>query len=70
MRNILLYGITGDGRIMKKQMPYIISQEPKSGQWYCHMRGYDYIPVFGSIGDKKKAKKICDMYNRSMGAKE
>ena len=54
----------------KRKMPYVISQEPKSGAWYCHMRGYPYVPVFGSIGDKKKAKKICDMYNRSVGAKE
>ena len=55
---------------MNKKMPYIVSQEPKSGAWYCHMRGYPHIPVFGSIGDKRKAKKVCNIYNRSVGAKE
>ena len=48
---------------------YVISQN-KQGFWYCHMQGYDYIPVFGSIGDKKKAQAVCDTYNRSIGAKE
>lgn len=50
------------------EKPYIISECPKDpGVWYCHMRGYPYIPVFGSIGSKQKAKAVCDMYNRSMG---
>ena len=55
---------------MKYQKPYVVSKDDKSGAYYCHMRGYPYIPVFGSIGDKKKAKKMCDMYNRSVGAKK
>lgn len=54
---------------MNKKMPYIVSQEPKSGAWYCHMREYPYIPVFGSIGDKRKAKKVCDKYNSIYGRK-
>ena len=53
-----------------KRKPYVVSHEPKSGDWYCHMRGYPYVPVFGSIGDKRKAKKICDMYNRSVGGQK
>lgn len=39
-------------------MKYTISQDKKSGAWYCHMEGYLYIPVFGSIGDKKKALAV------------
>ena len=47
--------------------PYIISFD--KGVWYCHHRNYPYIPVFGSIGEKEKAQKVCDIYNRSKGAK-
>lgn len=46
--------------------PYVISRT-KEGAWYCHMRGYAYIPVFGSIGDKEKARKICRIMNQSTG---
>ena len=46
--------------------PYVISQD-ESGAWYCHKRGYPYIPVFGSIGSKAKARRVCDMMNRSVG---
>ncbi len=38
--------------------------------WYCHRRGFPYVPVFGSIGSYKKAKSVCDMYNKSVGAKK
>lgn len=31
--------------------------------WYCHKKGYDYIPVFGSIGTKKEAAAVCRTYN-------
>lgn len=51
----------------KRRKPYVISQDQKSGLWYCHMRGYPYIPVFGSIGDKSKATKVKNMYNKSVG---
>lgn len=37
---------------------YVVSEDKKSGAWYCHMEGYPYIPVFGSIGDKKKALAV------------
>lgn len=51
----------------KPQKPYVISRTKDGLYWYCHMRGYDYIPVFGSIGDKEKAQKVCDMMNKSVG---
>ena len=31
--------------------------------WYCHMRGYEYIPVFGSIGTKEEAESVCRKMN-------
>lgn len=31
--------------------------------YYCHKRGYPYIPVFGNIGDRKKAQEICKSMN-------
>ena len=43
--------------------PYTISQEKKSGAWYCHKRGFPYVPVLGSIGDKAKAQKVCRLMN-------
>ncbi len=52
---------------MKEQKPYMISQDKQSGMWYCHKRGYKYIPVFGSIGKRAQAAKIRDIYNRSKG---
>jgi len=55
--------------MMKKsnEKPYIVSQDTKSGAWYCHHRLYPNIPVFGSIGEKKKAQSICRDMNRSKG---
>ena len=47
--------------------PYVISQDTKSGAWYAHHRDYPYIPVFGSIGDKKKAQIIAYERNKSIG---
>lgn len=31
--------------------------------WYCHMRGYSYVPVFGSIGSRQKAESVCKVMN-------
>ena len=31
--------------------------------WYCHRKGYDYIPVLGSIGTKQQAESVCRTYN-------
>lgn len=43
---------------------YVVAQDKKQKDiYYCHKRGYDYIPVFGSIGDKEKAKDICKLMN-------
>ena len=50
-----------------REKPYIISQDKKTGDWYCHHRRFPNIPVFGSIGDKQKANKICKDMNRSKG---
>lgn len=41
---------------------YVISKD-KSGDWYCHQDGFPYIPVFGSIGSKAKAREYCKMMN-------
>ena len=43
--------------------PYVISYDSSGGFWYCHKRGFPYIPVFGSIGSKSKATKICRIMN-------
>lgn len=51
----------------KTEKPYVISHDDKGDFWYCHKRGYAYVPVFGSIGDRYKAQKVCDMMNRSVG---
>lgn len=32
-------------------------------QWYCHMKDYPYIPVFGSIGTKAQAAAECRIRN-------
>ena len=31
--------------------------------YYCHAEGWPSIPVFGSIGSKAKAAKVCRLYN-------
>ena len=54
-------------------MPYVIEKKTdKNGEtfYYCHRKGFPYVPVFGSIGSYQKAKSVCDMYNESVGAKE
>lgn len=60
--------------------PYVISLVPMEmlateskadyGKiWYCHHRKTPNIPVFGSIGSKRKADRICKNYNYGMGQK-
>lgn len=51
----------------RNELPYVISQERKSGAWYCHKRGWPNIPVFGSVGDKEKAAETCRIRNSSYG---
>lgn len=31
--------------------------------FYCHKRGFEYIPVFSLIGSKEKARDICKLMN-------
>ena len=50
---------------MDRLKPYTVSQDRNSGAWYCHRKGHDRIPVFGSIGDKKKAQSVCRLMNQS-----
>jgi hypothetical protein len=51
-------------------MKYVVSKGiGKSGKefYYCHKDGFSYIPVFGSIGSKSQANKICKEMNKSIG---
>ena len=49
---------------MRQGKPYTIFQDHKTGAWYCARKEYPYIPVFGSVGDKAKAQKVCKERNR------
>lgn len=40
---------------------YTVSKYKDSGLWYAHMKGYAYVPVFGSFGSKKKATEYAKM---------
>lgn len=35
--------------------------------YYVHMKGYAYVPVFGSFGSYSHAKSVADMYNLKEG---
>ena len=58
-------------------LPYIVEEVPSkyiSGVhedkvYYCHLRNYPHIPVFGSIGSKQQANEICRMMNRNCGGR-
>lgn len=59
-------------------LPYIVEEVPSNyiknipkgeNVYYCHQRGYPHIPVFGSIGDKKKANEVCRLMNRDCGGR-
>lgn len=60
---------------MNKPLPYVISEVPNKYRggnssmelWYCHRRSLPSTPVFGSIGDKEKAAKVCREMNGSLG---
>ena len=46
---------------MKK---YIVSQDKKTGLYYAHQKGFDYIPVSGSFSKKRtEAMEYAKMYN-------
>ena len=42
---------------------YLTAESRGEDVWYCHMRGFPYIPVMGSIGEKSKAVKACKEHN-------
>lgn len=60
---------------MTQPKRYIVSEVPSNmligsyyeKVYYCHDRNYPNIPVFGSIGNKKKANKMCRMMNSTCG---
>lgn len=46
---------------------YTVSQDSKSGLWYCHMKGFPHIPCFGSFSEKKSdAMEYAKMYNNKI----
>jgi hypothetical protein len=49
------------------KVPYnklsVESQKYYGKVWYCHMKDFPNIPVAGSIGTKRQAQKMCDLYN-------
>lgn len=60
---------------MSKKLPYVVSQVPhdkvdleskikNKKVYYCHMRDFPYIAVWGSIGSYKGAKAVCDLRNQ------
>ena len=43
---------------------YTTSKDSKSGLWYAHQKGFDYIPVSGSFSKKRtEAMEYAKMYN-------
>ena len=60
------------GVVRVNHSPYVVEKVPArylkgcppgEEPWYCHKKGYDYIPVMGSIGSRKNAEDICRTYN-------
>lgn len=46
------------------RVAYTVSQDKKSGLWYAHLKGFDYIPYFGSFCEKKsEAMEYAKMLN-------
>lgn len=42
---------------------YIVSRLSDGDGWYCHLKRFPYVPVFGSIGEKATAVRVCRMMN-------
>lgn len=43
---------------------YTVSRDSRTGLYYAHMRGYEYIPVMGSFSEKRsEAMEYAKMYN-------
>lgn len=62
---------------MNRLKPYVVDEVPHKYRtpgspehlYYVHRHGYDYLCVFGSVTpDRKKANRICKIYNESVGA--
>jgi hypothetical protein len=45
-------------------MTHEVSQDKNSKLWYCHRKGYPYVPCFGSFCEKKsEAMEYAKMYS-------
>lgn len=43
---------------------YTVSQDKKSQMWYAHMKGFPYVPYFGSFCEKEReAMEYAKMLN-------
>lgn len=43
---------------------YTVSKHQKTGLWYAHQKGYAYVPVCGSLSEKKSVSmEYAKMYN-------
>lgn len=43
---------------------YVVSKDKKTGLYYTHQKGFDYIPVSGSFSKKRsEAMEYTKMYN-------
>lgn len=43
---------------------YVVSQDRNSGMYYVHMKGFPYIPCFGTFCETMaEAREYCKMYN-------
>ncbi len=56
---------------MKPDKRYIVEKVPlnrlaggtQGPVWYCHLAGFSYVPVFGSIGERERAVEMCRCMN-------
>lgn len=54
-------------RYVVSEAPYNMAHNQDGSKvYYCHREDLPYVPVFGSIGDKKKAAGVCKEYNASI----
>ena len=56
----------------KRTLNYVVSKVPESRKdpankektvYYCHLRQFPGVPVYGSVGSKAKAQAVCDAKN-------
>lgn len=48
-------------------MKYTVSHDGET--YWCHLEGFPYVPVFGSVGGKKKARKVMKERNELLKKK-